>query len=299
MTHPLNLRTIRKHMKSGTFARVLILCALAASQCTESETNNTAADLLLLGAASQAAACAAAESKTQAARQFQSGFETSADFSGFYVTPLNYQNAATHALSGAQSVSGQSHHAYIYAAGPACPAWQNCNHRAYPTVQLQKSSSGAYRTPVEVELSVRLNISLVSGQWFSFATLTSDPSDAWARTLLLNLGYINGAGAQPYVHLFHLPNQGQGGWTYQVSDANNPLPFPQNQWVTLKLCVDWNSSGGFARAYQDGTLVSAGPLSGGCGLVQQAHFGLYAPPTLTSGEVFNDNLTIREVASCN
>jgi hypothetical protein len=278
---------------------LLVLAAFYAVHCAQSETNNEATDLLLLGAASQAAACAAAESKTQASRQFQSGFENIADFNGFYITPLNYQNAATHELTGTQSVSGQSHRAYIYAAGPACPAWQNCNHRAYPTVQLQKTAAGAYRTPVEVELSVRLNMSLASGQWVSFVTLTSDPSDAWARTLLLNLGYINGTGGQPYVHLFHLPNQGQGGWSYQISDANNPLPFPQNQWVTLKVCVDWSSTGGFARAYQNGTLVSAGPLSGGCGLVQQAHFGLYAQPTLTSGEVFNDNLTIREVASCN
>lgn len=286
-------------MKPGYFTRLLVLCALCAGQCAGDETNDEAADLLLLGAASQAAACAAAESKTQASRQFQSGFESIADFNGFYITPQNYQNAATHELAGTQSVSGLSHHAYIYAAGPACPAWQNCNHRAYPTIQLQKTSAGAYRTPVEVELSVRLNMSLAAGQWVSFVTLTSDPSDAWARTLLLNLGYINGTGGQPYVHLYHLPNQGQGGWTYQISDANNPLPFPQNQWVTLKVCVDWNSTGGFARAYQNGTLVSAGPLSGGCGLVQQAHFGLYAPPTLTSGAVYNDNLTIREVASCN
>ncbi len=286
-------------MKVLYIAPLLTLCAALTGRCVRSQAGDETAELLLLGAASQAAACAAAENQPQASRQFQSGFESVADFNGFYITPLNYQNAATHELTGTQSVSGQSHRAYIYAAGPACPAWQNCNHRAYPTIQLQKTGAGAYRTPVEVELSVRLNMSLAQGQWVSFVTLTSDPSDAWARTLLLNLGHINGVGAQPYVHLYHLPNQGQGGWTYQISDANNPLAFPQNQWVTLKVCVDWNSSGGFARAYQDGTLVSAGPLSGGCGQVQQAHFGLYAHPTLTGGEVFNDNLTIREVASCN
>jgi hypothetical protein len=33
------------------------------------------------------------------------------------------------------------------------------------------------------------------------------------------------------------------------------------------------------------------------GRLAQAHFGLYAAPSITSGVVYNDDLTIREVAS--
>jgi hypothetical protein len=45
-------------------------------------------------------------------------------------------------------------------------------------------------------------------------------------------------------------------------------------------------------------LVSAAPVSGGCGVLEQAHFGLYAPPAISSGVIYNDDLQIREVSVC-
>ena len=50
--------------------------------------------------------------------------------------------------------------------------------------------------------------------------------------------------------------------------------------------------------WQDDILVSTAEVRGGCGLLEQAHFGLYAPPDVTSATVYNDDLTIREVAVC-
>ena len=44
--------------------------------------------------------------------------------------------------------------------------------------------------------------------------------------------------------------------------------------------------------WQDGTLTSAARIEGGTGTLEQAHFGLYAPPDLLAGTVFNDDLTI-------
>ncbi|WP_244245333.1 hypothetical protein [Leptospira kemamanensis] len=53
-----------------------------------------------------------------------------------------------------------------------------------------------------------------------------------------------------------------------------------------------------AKVWVDSTLVSTANVSGGCGVLEQAHFGLYASPTLSSGSIYNDDLRIQEVSVC-
>jgi hypothetical protein len=227
--------------------------------------------------------------KVQANRSFQTGFETVDDFSKFYTVPANYQSAATHTLSTEQKVSGSySHKAYITAVGPNCPYPINCNHRAYPTIQLHKLASGGFKTPVTIEFSVYLDMSFSSSDWFSFATYSADASDDWKRVVLMNTDSKN------KTYLMHVPLHNQSNLTYQ----NTTISFPQKQWVKLKTCLNLDPNNGEAKVWQDDVLISTAKVSGGCGVLEQAHFGLYASPTLSHGTVYNDDLTIQEVSSC-
>ncbi|PJZ70963.1 hypothetical protein CH373_00010 [Leptospira perolatii] len=244
-----------------------------------------------------AADCSAKLAKPQAGRVYTTGFESVSEFSQFYIVPQNYQNAASHELSSSVARSGNAHHSWIYANGPSCPPWINCNHRGYPTIQLHKTAQGGFRTPIYLELYAYIDATISAGEWFSFATLTPDASDAWARTVLVNLGNLNLGGGN-FMHLMHVPVQGRSDWDFQTSPTNSPTPFPFQQWVRLEVCLDLDPTAGFAKVRQDGVKVSEAKVQGGCGILEQAHFGLYAPPNLSSGNFYNDDLTISEVASC-
>lgn len=50
--------------------------------------------------------------------------------------------------------------------------------------------------------------------------------------------------------------------------------------------------------WMDGTLISTANVSGGCGVLEQTHFGLYASPTVSAGAIYNDDLRIEEVSVC-
>ncbi len=256
-------------------------------------------EMLGLAIIAQAAACDASLARTQAGRcSFSTSFESVSDFDGSYLVPQNYQSAASHELSTAQARTGSfSHRGYIYGEVGGCAPGANCNHRGYPTIQLHKSTQGGFRTPVLVEFYSYLNMTLPDQRWFSFATFSADSSDLWSRTVLVNLGNLN-TGTTNYTHLMHVPNQSQSDWTYQTSDSVNPLAYPMSQWVKMSVCLDFDPQNGSARVQQDGTLVSSAPVRGACGVLEQAHFGLYAHPGLSSGEIFNDDLTITEVAAC-
>ncbi len=54
----------------------------------------------------------------------------------------------------------------------------------------------------------------------------------------------------------------------------------------------WN---GYAKVWQDRQLVSHAQVQGANGLLAQAHFGLYAAPSISNLTVYNDDLTIREI----
>ncbi len=274
---------------------VLIACAGLALLCRRDIHPDEAALEAVLVMSAQ---CNERAQRTQASRSFTTSFESVSDFSGFYLVPQNYQNAASHDLKslaqgGLVRTGTNAHAGWIYAAGPNCAAGINCNHRGYPTVQLHKRSSGGFSGITFIEFYVNLNMSFGSGQWFSFATLTPDASDLWARTVLVNVGRVTGS-TQNVMHLMHVPNQGENGWTYQTTTN----PFPMNQWVKISICLNLHPTNGEAKVWQDDVLVSSAPVRGGCGVLEQAHFGLYAHPGISSGTVYNDDLTIQEVSVC-
>lgn len=228
--------------------------------------------------------------KTQAGRVYQTGFESSADFSSFYSVPQNYQNAATHDyVSDLFHGGSKSHKAYVYAKGPTCTYPMNCNHRGYPAIQLNKLPSGGFKTPVYVEFYTYMDMNLSkSTDWFSFATFSADASDAWRRVVLINTD------AKNYAYLMHVPNHNQNVWTYQ----NTSLPYPQKKWVKISACLDFDPAKGSAKVWQDDVLISTANVSGGCGVLEQAHFGLYADPGIAQGTIYNDDLLIKEVSVC-
>lgn len=204
--------------------------------------------------------------------------------------PTNYQSSSSHGYSSEKVYSGsKSHKAWIYAEGPSCVYPANCNHRGYPTIQLHKLSSGGFKTPVSIEFYANLDITLSkSTDWFSFITISADSSDQWKRVVLVNIDSKNNA------YLMHVPIHNQSIKTYQ----NSSLIFPRNSWVKITTCIDLNPTSGFAKVWQDDVLLSSSNVSGGCGVVEQVHLGLYASPNLSMGTIYNDDVVIREVASC-
>jgi hypothetical protein len=100
-------------------------------------------------------------------------------------------------------------------------------------------------------------------------------------------------GSQGWLHLFHVPDQGLGEWALQRTD----LPFPQERWVRITTWLDLDPDGGAAAVWQDGVLVSAARVNGGDGSLDQMHFGLYAPPSLMSANVINDDISVFRVTA--
>ena len=98
----------------------------------------------------------------------------------------------------------------------------------------------------------------------------------------VNVGWEN------WLHLFHVPDQGLGARTFQRTDR----PFPRGRWVRITIWLDLDAQGGAAAVWQDGKLMSAAPVRGGDGSLDQLHFGLYAHPALTSGSVRNDDIAV-------
>ena len=232
-------------------------------------------------------------------RIFETSFESITDFENFYiVSPGDYNS--THELSDEISKDGQySHKAWISSAtnshndGPGY-----FPHRAYPTIQFHKTIEGIYRTPCLVTLWVYLDINLIDrpagsiDDWFSFITLSSDASDNWSRTVLANLVHDG------YVHLAHVPEQGRQEHLFQADSINDPgglLIYPLNQWVRLDLLIDFDENQGYAKLWQNGSLISHALVNGGHSGLAQAHFGLYASAAVSSGTIYNDKLRIQEV----
>lgn len=239
-----------------------------------------------------AASCTVEPVRTGPPRTYTTSFESIADFDGFYIVPQNYLNSSSHELSTNCVRSGSyAHKAWVYATNAPSTAFVNNNHRAYPTIQLYKTDGGAFVTPCLVTLRVWLDIDLHAAspenEWFSFATLSADDSDNWSRVVLVNLSYDG------FVHLMHVPDQGEQEYVYQTTN----LTFPMRQWVRLDIYVDFDKYDGYAKVWQDGVLVSYALVNGGEWTLPQAHFGLYCPPSLSQGTVYNDDLTISEVDS--
>lgn len=221
-------------------------------------------------------------------REFVSSFESVHDFDGFYITPQGHLGTTFHELTESNVYRGSfSHRAWIE--GENSQSIDNSNHRGYPTIQFQKMPEGVFQTPCYISLWVWLDMELEKNQtgeddWFSFATFTDDESDNWYRTVLVNLS------ADGFVHLQHTDNQGDNTAIFQTTDVK----FPQKEWVELKIYLDFRDNG-YAKVWQNGELVSHALIRNISNKLSQAHFGLYCSPQLTTGEVYNDDLIVREV----
>lgn len=218
-------------------------------------------------------------------RAFSTSFETVSEFERFYIVPQNHKGTTSHDLSREVVRSGEfSHKAWVAGPNPASGFNRNNNHRGYPTIQLYKLPKGAFKTPVNVEFWVWLDMELAKGEWFSFATLDHTTSDTW-DPVLVNLS------DKGFVHLMHAPSNGRAEWSFQTET----IKFPMRQWVKLTVQLHFDRRDGYAEVYQDGQMVSRAPVRRGKGLLTQVHFGMYAPPSITSGVVFSDDLTITEI----
>jgi len=244
--------------------------------------------LMVLGCLGVMSAC---EKESLEKRSFITSFESVSDFDGFYLTPQDHLGSTYHELSDSIVHSGTfAHRAWITGANPASSASENNNHRGYPTIQLQKTEGGSFATPCYITFWVWLDMELNESQsggeddWFSFATFTDDESDNWDRTVLVNLSH------EGFVHLQHVPKQGQQEHIFQTSD----LSFPQREWVELKVYLDF-SNGGYAKVWQNGNLVSHAEVKKTKNRLSQAHFGMYCAPQISAGVVYNDDLKIEMV----
>jgi len=219
-------------------------------------------------------------------RVFRTSFEDVSDFKGFYIVPQNHMGTASHDRSDEHVHSGRyAHKGWTFKEnpGPSIFTGDN-NHRAYPTIQLNKLPGGGFKTPCLVDFWVWLDMEIKRGQWFSFATLSADPTDRWSRVVLLNVG------SEGWPHFMHVPSYQKKDWTYQNRDVRVPM----REWVHFKIYVDFDPKKGHVKAWMNDVLVSEARFEGGEGRLEQAHFGLYAPPQVGKAVVYNDDLVIEE-----
>lgn len=224
-------------------------------------------------------------------QSFYSSFDEVSDFDGYFITPQGHLGTTFHEQSTDYVRTGTySHKAWIDGANPPSDINTNNNHRGYPTIQMYKDPLGSYTAPLRVSLWVWLDIDL-SGEsgiaeenWFSFATFTDDESNAWNRTVLINLSKAG------HVHLQHTVGAGESDYVYE----NTSFPYPQREWVHLEAYLDF-SENGYAKVWQNGVLVSHANVRNTKNRLAQAHFGLYCPPQLTTGTCYNEDLLIATV----
>lgn len=260
--------------------------------CNTDDSQKQTENLFLFAAAYNQAQCAPSANlvRTQSNRTFFTSFESISDFSNFYIVPQNYHGSCSHDLSTEQVKTGaKSHKGWVYSSYIPGSLLVNNNHRGYPTIQLHKTSGGSFITPVLITMNVWLDMSLKQmspeNEWFSFATIADDSSDNWNSPVLVNLSYDG------FVHLMHVPWMGLKQTSFQTTS----LTFPKSQWVELKIYVDFSNPEGLVRVWQNGTLVSEAKVYCRKKTIAQLHFGLYAPPSISSGNVYNDDLKIEEV----
>lgn len=232
-------------------------------------------------------------------RTFESSFESLDDFNVFYIVPLGDYDS-NQELSSEEVKNGHyAHKAWILKARDVNnDGLIYLPHRAYPTIQLQKSTNGIFRTPCLVSIWVYLDMTMKFrpkgsiNDWFSFLTLSPDQSTNWNRVVCINTR------PDGYIRLVHVPNQGEQIRIFQADSINNPdksLQFKHKTWTRLDVYIDFAAKYGYAKVWQNGKLVSHALVSGGNGGLAQIHCGLYASAAIPSGVIYNDNLIIREV----
>lgn len=260
-------------------------------------------------------------------KKYYTSFETVKEFSKFYIVPQNHKKSTSHDLTTETKVSGnKSHKSWVYKQNKI-KSGENTNHRGYPTFQLSKTSLGVIKTAAIVDFWVNVDVPLKkkNGEsWVSLATLGSYSDNTWPRVYLINLD------SQYRLHLMHIPNQSENlSDIYQAKS----LILPRKKWVRVTAYIDYTDSNRFddpfIAIWQDGVLAGAAHLNDRInphsspsshwpkclknwdrksmtqaeklcklsyeGGLSQAHFGMYAPPYVSSGTIYNDDLTILEI----
>ena len=231
-----------------------------------------------------------ASEKEESLREWKSSFESISDFNGFYITEQNHLNSTFHIQDSINVRTGKyAHKAWIEEKNEPSTKNINNNHRGYPTVQLYKTNEGGFRSPFYFELYVWVDADLIEREeddWISLATFSDSKTDSWERTVLVNLSWDG------FLHLAHVPNQGLLSHTFQTKT----IRFPQREWVKVSGYFQFGEEGS-AKVWQNDELVSESMIENTIPELNQAHFGLYAPPHMESGVVYNDDLLIQEVNS--
>lgn len=223
-------------------------------------------------------------------RIFSTSFENLNDFKDFYIVPKNYKWTSSHSLSSEVVHSWHfSHKAWVYKSNEPSSLFQNNNHRWYPTIQLYKTKKWPFISPCYIKFWVWVDADLKAkkpeNEWLSFATITSDESDSWDRTILVNLSY------DWFVHLMHVPEQ----WKSERIFQTNNIKFPMKKWVEIKIFIDLSEKTGYAKVWQDWELVSYANVKWWNQKLAQAHFWLYSAPSISKMVIYNDDLSIEEV----
>lgn len=223
------------------------------------------------------------------ARTFATSFESIDDFAGMYIAPPGSTNTSHNTASDFVHSGRLAHKAWILAPNPVV-AGRNTNHRGYPTIQLWRLAGGSFRTPASIRFWARVHGTLhprsPENDWASLATLTCDSTDAWSRTVLVNIDVDH------RLDLMHVPLQGEKVQT--IVDSTRRFPF--DRWVKLDIRLRLGNPGS-VQVWQDDTLASSAVVQGCSDRLAQAHFGLYAAPLVDSLTIWNDDLEIRELES--
>lgn len=267
------------------------------------------------------------EKNISVVNSYKNSFEDVNSFKGHYIVPPKHRDSSSHKLDTLNVLEGNaSHKAWMYDTNSEING-KNTNHRAYPTFQMKKTSLGVVTGMVLIDFYVWADIDLLerSGKsWFSLATYTSYYDAKWFRTYLVNVN------SDYQIHLMHVPDQ---GLSQPDIYQNNHLKMPRKSWVRVTTLIDYSRENRFdspiIAVWQDEQLVSASRFNDRinpykfkprqypeclqkwdkqdvevaeklCGLtylegLAQMHFGLYAPPGLNSGEIYNDHLVVSEL----
>ena len=259
--------------------------------------------------------------------QYKMGFNSREDVSKFYVVPQDDQKSASHDLTAEKSIEGGfSHKAWMYKANRR-KAGINTNHRAYPTFQMRKTALGIIKTAALVDIWVWADIDMYPVEdksWFSIATFTSYADNKWPRSYLINVD------RNYKMHLMYVPDHPEAA---PDIFATKDIVFPRAQWVRVTAFIDYTKNNRFAApiiaVWQDEQLIAASRLNTRVNIAKlpahqrpeclalwdqtdlkkaedlcdleftnglaQMHFGLYAPPLLSSGVIYNDKLEVSEV----
>jgi hypothetical protein len=220
----------------------------------------------------------ARDNKAKFCRRYNTGFEDLSEFDGMYSTPD--QTGSTWKLQGGTTRSGKS-----ALQGIITQAEDN-EHKGYQSIQLFKTTEGVIKGPVYIEFFVNMQIDIKSGQWVTLAEISTDSSDAPGKryiSLSLDSNYK--------LSLYNVPSQ-NGSATVLQSDS---YVFPRNQWVNITVYVDFNDVVGTAAVWANRNLVSVANINGGANTLAQLHMGLFAQNQITSGNIYNDDLTIYQV----